>query len=560
MTTHYHEPLTAAEASDISEINERLGDLDAAIYSASVRAGGFLQATLGEDVGDRNAAYLNLADNKIYLMDADAAGPKAGKIRGFIDGTGFTGNTGTLVISGILNGFTGLTPFATVYVSTTLGGITQTKPSPSLGGGQLFIAELGFAISATEIFINPKPIHFMLRDAMALNDTLTISHHADILPYQRNPTAYIVETQAGATLESYASANQDSNVALSDATPATYTADLCTGGTAIGDMTASGGLAAAFDNNNATAAAKGSSTTGIIGYDFGVGITKTIRRYTLQESTAAVSANMFKDWKLQYSSDNTNWNDADTRTNETAWADGEKRTFDVSAPYTARYWRINCSVNNGGTSTAVGEVEMMEAATFTNGFSKLAQTFTLASTEDIAQVDLWLKKVGSPTGTVTVRIETVSGSDPTGTLAHANATATFAESSLGTSYAAKLVSFTEFSLGAGTYAIVISTSRAASETDYIHWGADASSPGYAGGSMRQYNGAWAAASKDAVFTLYGPIILHPSDVAIDHWASTNTDLSNRYGDGAGANLTTQTTFKCLLAAGFDDITLVVVLE
>jgi hypothetical protein len=78
--------------------------------------------------------------------------------------------------------------------------------------------------------------------------------------------------------------------------------------------------------------------------------------------------------------------------------------------------------------------------------------------------------------------------------------------------------------------------------------------------MRQYNGAWAAASKDAVFTLYGPIILHPSDVAIDHWASTNTDLSNRYGDGAGANLTTQTTFKCLLAAGFDDITLVVVLE
>lgn len=554
MTTHYHEPLTAAEASDISEINERLGDLDEAIYSAYFAAGSFITATLGEDGGDRNPAYLNLADNKIYLMDADASGPKAGKIRGFLDGSGLTGQTGALVISGIMDGFSGLTPYASVYVSTTLGGITQTRPAPTLGGSQIFVAEMGFAIAADTIFVNPKPILYMLRNAMALNATLTVLHPTDVRPYRRQLAAYYVESETGAALVSYASGNQDSNVALSDATVATYGADQCTGGTPIGNMTASEGLAGIFDNSSATRGGRAASD-GLAGYDFGVGVTKAIRKVTVMAFTTA--SNAPKDFTIQYSDDNSAWTTASTITNQTAWGSNEVRTFTFASAGTHRYWRVNVSNNNGGASTTIAEIEMMEVATYTNGATKLAQTFNLASTSTISQIDMWLKKVGLPTGTVTVRIETVSASNPSGILAHADATATFAESGLGTSYAAKTVSFTEFSVPSGDYAIVISTSRSPDESNYIHWGADGSSPSYAGGDMRTYSGVWASASKDAVFTVYGPTILHPQDIAIDWWTSTHADMVNRYGDGAGANLETKTTFKCVLAAGFSDVTLVV---
>src|SRR6185503_12261439 len=60
-----------------------------------------LQAVAGEGLGNRAPAYIDLSDNKIYQMDSDAAGPKAGTIRGFVDGTTTVGNTGTLVIAGL---------------------------------------------------------------------------------------------------------------------------------------------------------------------------------------------------------------------------------------------------------------------------------------------------------------------------------------------------------------------------------------------------------------------------------------------------------------------------
>jgi len=176
-------------------------------------------------------------------------------------------------------------------------------------------------------------------------------------------------------------------------------------------------------------------------------------------------------------------------------------------------------------------------------------------------VSLWLKTVGSPTGTVTARIETTSAGVPTGTLADANATLSFSESSLAASYAAKFGSFANsFSLAAGDYAIVISTSRSASETDYIHWGADGSAPSYAGGAMYTYAGSYSAASKDAVFTVHEASILNPSWTKVGWWSSTFADVVNRYGDSAGSDLDTKTVFKCLKTAGLDDVTVDVVLN
>jgi hypothetical protein len=514
-----------------------------------------LQAEAGEGLGDRSPAYINLSDNKIYQMDSDAAGPKAGTIRGFVDGTTTTGNTATLVIAGLMDGFSSLSGIAPVYVGTIAGTITQTKPAPSSGGSQVMIAEMGISIAADTLIVRPRPIQYQKRDDLALNASLSVQHHTDASGYLRQVWAYITEIETGASLATYGSANRDSDVGLSNQTVASYGADQCSGGTPLGNMTSGGGVAGAFDNNAATFAQR-VAVSGTIGYDFGSN--KTIRQYTVQETTGAVSTQAPRDWTFEYSSDNTNWNVADTQTAQTGWTDGEIRTFTISSAFTARYWRMNITNNNGGGGVCVGELEMKEVATYTDGPTSLAQTFNLGSTSTVQSLGLWLKKVGSPTGTVTVRIETVSAGNPTGTLAHADATQTLAESSLSTSYSEVAVTFTNsFSLNSGDYAIVLTTTRSPSELNYIHWGADGSSPGYASGDMRQYSGSWASASKDSVFTVYSIGLTHPSAINVDWWGSALADMVNRYGDGSGADLTTKTTFKCKAAAGFSDVTIVV---
>lgn len=200
MTTYYHDPLTAAEASSLVEVNERFGDLDAAIYGIGLQFGKSITAIAGENLGNRGAAYLNLADSKIYLMDNDASGPKAGRIRGFVDGGVLSGATATLVISGFLDGFSSLSPYAPIYVSSVAGGITQTRPVPSSGGSQVFVADMGFAVSADSIFIQPKPISYQLRDAVILNEVLTVIHPADARPYLRVLSANVVVSSVESTV------------------------------------------------------------------------------------------------------------------------------------------------------------------------------------------------------------------------------------------------------------------------------------------------------------------------------------------------------------------------
>lgn len=118
-------------------------------------------------------------------------------------------------------------------------------------------------------------------------------------------------------------------------------------------------------------------------------------------------------------------------------------------------------------------------------YAKLAQSFKIDSTQTVDKVKLWMKKVGSPTGTMTLRIETSTGVQPTGTLADANATVTVSESSLTTDYGYILFDFgTNFELTGNTsYWLVLSTDRSQSNVNYVVWGGDSSSPSYSNGEM-----------------------------------------------------------------------------
>jgi len=85
---------------------------------------------------------------------------------------------------------------------------------------------------------------------------------------------------------------------------------------------------------------------------------------------------------------------------------------------------------------------------------------------------LRLKKVGSPAGTLTVRIEGSWNATPSGSLVDANATGTYDEADLTTSYAWHRIDFAddvEFEQRR-RYWVVLSTDRATSGTDYVAWG------------------------------------------------------------------------------------------
>ncbi|MEL6527363.1 MAG: discoidin domain-containing protein, partial [Chloroflexota bacterium] len=377
------------------------------------------------------------------------------------------------------DGFTGLTAGAPIYAGDTAGGITQTRPTPTLDGVQVVVAILGVAISATEIYVRSRSVEYLKRVALDNEETVTITHHTDPAGRLRETWAYVSQSSGVSAIIEYASGNQDNDYALRNQIVATYGADQTTGGTASASTSIASPSAAFADDGNGVSNSWVSAVvaTAWLKYDFGVGVTRTIRRYTIIEQ-ASFAARAPQDWTFEGSNDDSNWDVLDTVTGETGWSG--IRTFDFVNDTGYRYYRINISENNGDAYISIGEMQMQEAATFTTSADELAQTITLASEATVASVSLYLRKVGSPTGTLTCTIETLCSGNPSGTVVDANATVTVAESSLGTSYAMVEFDFTDFTLPTGSYAIVLNTDRAIADSagDYIEWGYDASSSSY----------------------------------------------------------------------------------
>lgn len=216
--TSYFDVLSGA-VSGITPINTGLGNLSyyiKGIIDGDIPVGGVtgIDVTAGVSLTARDAAYLNPSDNKIYPIDANAAPAAAGMVRGFVQNTVSADAPAVLVVSGILDGFTGLTPYQLVYADTTGDGTyTQTRPAPSLDSGQMAIVQMGIAISATEVFVMPgfldNRVRYQKRFSPALDETTTLEHGKNASGFGRIFRAYV--TQA-LTLTEYGSGNQDSDV------------------------------------------------------------------------------------------------------------------------------------------------------------------------------------------------------------------------------------------------------------------------------------------------------------------------------------------------------------
>jgi hypothetical protein len=101
--------------------------------------------------------YPGYYDSSGYVQHADAdLGAVQARARGVIvaskDGeTSITsGDRLSLCVFGPVGGFTGMTPGQPVYLDTTVGGYTHTKPT-----GGAYQQSIGYAESATVLFVNP---------------------------------------------------------------------------------------------------------------------------------------------------------------------------------------------------------------------------------------------------------------------------------------------------------------------------------------------------------------------------------------------------------------------
>ena len=136
-----------------------------------------------------------------------------------------------------------------------------------------------------------------------------------------------------------------------------YGSDMCTGGTPIESSHASPSWlpAYAFDDNSETGWATGESGAGVngvsyIGYDFGEGVARHIRRISI-DNLAAI--NTVASILFQYSDNGSDWTVAETIS---LVVDDSTHTYDVSATGAHRCWR---ALANSGLA-GVGSWVVME--------------------------------------------------------------------------------------------------------------------------------------------------------------------------------------------------------
>jgi len=315
-----------------------------------------------------------------------------------------------------------------------------------------------------------------------------------------------------------------------------------------------------YDTISTLWASNGIAVPAWLEYDFGTA--KVIRQYVLKCHSANANA-MPRDWTIEYY-DGVSWQTADTQSGVT-WVINETKTYQIASAYSSDEWRINITAANGGSNFGIYEMEMMEAATTSND-SELAQSFEVTGSQTVGTVDLWLKKVGSPTGNLTVEIQTDSTGEPSGTAISNGTSGTVAASTLTTSYADITFTFgTPPSLsGSTTYWLVLKTTDSASDFNFVQWGADGSTPSYADGEMLSYDGAaWNAESKDAVFEVVAPgsAFVEPANAGFS--TAGGTDGAPRvvyaHHDGSYADASTKSTVKNI-SGGSLDLTFVVEVE
>lgn len=548
-----------------------------------------ITVTAGEELSPRDYVYVSPADGKAYRVDIDAATPTFSAVRGFVvQAGGIAQNaTGAVRLRGMVTGFSsGLTEFTDVYASSTPGSYTTTRPDPSSGGGQMMVLQIGWALNATTIYVEPHVVKYIRQDTVVNGGTVAITHHAETREYGRRARAFYFSSTSAPAATSYDSANADSTVQLRGVSGAGASTTVYSNGTTI-DLNLGNdgtndqqdaqsfrvGTSGLFSQFTLSFSASVASPAGTITWEIRTddGASPSFPTSTVLETgtftptpssvnTITASGTTFLDSGITY------WIVLKSTTPQSVgkrWMIKGATTAGSGMAALTTAYKGTYRYGDGGawvqwSSNGLDLVMSVTTSAVTTK-DKLAQSFQIQADATIKKTRLYMAKVGSPTGTMTLRIETDAAGAPSGNLANANATTTVAESTLATS--AGWIDFTfssSFSLTINTtYWLVLSTDRAASNTNYITWSSDASAPGYTYGAMYKYaSSAWSAESKDAVFSI-NPIDISVEEALVVGRFSVGTrDVGVQYGDGSGGNTSTKVTFKNVTGGSLDMISVV----
>ncbi len=318
-------------------------------------AGSMTQVTAGEALAIRDLIYQDLFNqrgggaDRWYRIDTDATapvriGPRIGVALAAI-ASGASGNA--QVRAGRVSGYSGLAAGQAIFASTTAGAITQTAPAIPASGTQNATRLIGYAASATEIDFDPEDdTVFTARNAaVAVNGTITVEHWIDSGAREREQSAYLVAVSAVAVVPGAT-------------------------GTNIGDLTANGGLAVAFDGAGVVLAGYSAtkdvsaSSGGFIGKDWGAGTPKTVSQVVVTGSTGGLvltGANVTVTLRGSNSTPAYGAGTSLATSGSIADSSGIVVTLVASAPQSFRYNWIDLISNSGSEAAiCVSEVQFTE--------------------------------------------------------------------------------------------------------------------------------------------------------------------------------------------------------
>jgi hypothetical protein len=549
-----------------SEYNQLLGYDDAGTIM-SVPYPDSTAGTLGEDVTVIDILIEDLSDGEWYKASATSPFVMSERLGVAIEGGSFTvGGTVRMRTLGAIGGFSGLADEATVYISTTPGALTTTAPTPSLGGATVLSKPCGYALDSGSAFINPGPARYMRRASLADGATLTVQHHADVLPYARKLYAAISSTDT-AILETSGGAQDSSRQLRGQSGAGSVNPVDAVGGAnvALGDsagtdfrvaqsfqVTAAGQLSSIVFRSGATTGTPSTLNvpyrieTDAAGIPSGVILHSgtTANWVASADNTITVTSGPFLATATSYwfilelPIQATNNAYTVTRNAAGAYASGVMKWDSTTGASFPGTWLLGGGTNDMRVSITVAAVVANDG---------IAQGFSHSNTTTAQYADILLKKTGTPTGNLTLAIYSNTAGMPNAVITNGTANVV-AASTLTTGYT--LIRFTWTTpptITASTqYHLVLTTADSASNTNYVEWGIDISSPPYANGALALLQSAsWGAASPaaDGIFDLYGVTATFGSIMTPGLWISTQSDIVARNDDGAGANSATNTTFK-----------------
>lgn len=168
-------------------------------------------------------------------------------------------------------------------------------------------------------------------------------------------------------------------------------------------------------NADMWATATGGTTTGWIRYDFGSGNSKVIQYYSIMgvptnPSTADTTSGP-KSWTLEGSNDASSWTVLNTQTNVPNWNTAETRTYVTTNTTAYRYYRVNVSANQGGTSyLCIAEISLYSALQGTTRYRQMP----VDSVRYIKPgMELEVYRKGTETKLADITVDSVNNADDT---------------------------------------------------------------------------------------------------------------------------------------------------